>query len=96
LYHISNKFPKGFSKSCEDKVFFKENVKSRGCNSLKKYWTGLPLQNAYVHNVISLCTKFHQNTSKGLGGVAKTKYFSKKILSPGAVTPWKIIGQGSP
>jgi hypothetical protein len=24
------------------KVFFKENVKSRGCNSLKNNWTGLP------------------------------------------------------
>jgi hypothetical protein len=27
----------------------------------------------------------------GLGGVAKTKYFSMKMLSPGAITSRKII-----
>jgi hypothetical protein len=43
-------------------------------------------------NVIFLCIKFHQN---GKGGVEKTKYFSKKMLSSGVITPRKIIGQGS-
>jgi hypothetical protein len=36
------------------------------------------------------------NPSKGLGGVAKTRYFSKKMLRPGAVILRKIIGHGSP
>jgi hypothetical protein len=39
--------------------------------------------------------EFHQNPPKGFG-VVKTKYFSKKMLSAGAVTPLEIIGQGSP
>jgi hypothetical protein len=30
-----------------------------------------------------------------IGGVAKTKYFSKKMPSPGVITPLEIIGQGS-
>jgi hypothetical protein len=81
------KFPKGFRRSCEDKVLFKEIVKPRGCNSLKHNWTRLPLKYAHLHNVIFLCAKFHQNPPKDLDGVAKTKYFSKKMLSPGAVTP---------
>jgi hypothetical protein len=39
------------------------------------------------NNVIFLCTKFHENSPNGSGGVAETKDFSKKMLSPGAVTP---------
>jgi hypothetical protein len=50
---------------------------------LDNTWTELHLQYAHTHNVIFLCTRFHQNHPKGLGGVRKTKHFSKKILSPG-------------
>jgi hypothetical protein len=32
---------------------------------LKSYWIGLPLRYGHLHNVISLCTKFHQNPKKG-------------------------------
>jgi hypothetical protein len=41
-------------------------------------------------------TKFHQNPPKGLGEVAKTKYLSKKMPIPGAITPSKIIKHGFP
>jgi hypothetical protein len=61
------KSPKGFRRSYEDKVFFKEIAKSRGRNSLKNNWTELPLQYANLS-----WNKFHQNPPNGLG-VAKTK-----------------------
>jgi hypothetical protein len=64
LYQDSSKFPNGFRRTCKNKVFFKENVKSRGHNSLKNNWTGLPLQYAHLHNVTFLCAKFHQNPPK--------------------------------
>jgi hypothetical protein len=54
-------------------IIFKENALFRDCNSLK-YQTGCLSQYAYLHNVVFLCTKFHQNPSKGLEGVAKTKW----------------------
>jgi hypothetical protein len=46
--------------------------------------------------VIFLCAKYHQNPTKGLGGAAKKKHFSEKMLSPGDITPLKMIGQGFP
>jgi hypothetical protein len=93
---VSSRSPKGCRRSCEDKVFFRENAKSRGHNSFKNNRTGFPLQYAHLHIVIFLCTKCHQDPPKDVGGVAKTKYFSEKMLSPGAITLSKIIGQGSP
>jgi hypothetical protein len=36
------------------------------------------------NNMIFLCNKFYQNLTKGVGGVAKTKHFLQKKLSPGA------------
>jgi hypothetical protein len=36
-------------------------------------------------------SKFHENPPKVSVGVAKTKPFSKKMLSPGAVTPGKKL-----
>jgi hypothetical protein len=67
-----------FKRSSKDKVFFKEKAKFRGCNSYKKDWKGFPFYYAYLHIVISLCTKFHQNPPNGLGRVAKTQYFLEK------------------
>jgi hypothetical protein len=64
-----------------------KNAKSSDWNSLKNNGTGLPLQYAHLHNVIFLCTKFHQNPPKDLGGVENTRYFSKKMLNPREVTP---------
>jgi hypothetical protein len=55
-----------------------------------------PLTKCTSQHGIFLCIKFHQNPPNDLGRVAKTRYFSTKMLSPGAVKPWKIIGQGSP
>jgi hypothetical protein len=46
--------------------------------------------------VIFLCAKSHETPPKGSGGVAKTKYFSKKMLGPGAVTLLEIIEHGVP
>jgi hypothetical protein len=46
--------------------------------------------------VIFLCAKFYENPQKSSGGVAKTKYFSMKMLCLVAITPLKIIGHGSP
>jgi hypothetical protein len=59
----------GFRRSCKDKVFFKENAKSRSRKSLKNYWAGILLQYAHLHNVIFHCIK----KPKDLGGVEKTK-----------------------
>jgi hypothetical protein len=73
--------------SREDKVFFKENVTSRGCNSFKKNWIENSFQYAHLHNVIFHYTNFLHNPPKSLGGVAKTKYLSKKMLRQGAITP---------
>jgi hypothetical protein len=44
--------------------------------------------------VIFLSGIFHKNPSKGLE-VEKIKYFSKKMQSPGVVTPLKIMGPSS-
>jgi hypothetical protein len=87
----------GFRKNwCKNKVFFKVIDNSRARNSLKNNWTRLPLHYAHLHNVIFLWPKFHKNHPKGLDGeLCKDIFFSKKMLSPGAVTPWTIIGQDS-
>jgi hypothetical protein len=46
---------------------------SRDHNSFESNMTRVPLQYAHLHSVIFRYTKSHQNPSKGLGGVAKTK-----------------------
>jgi hypothetical protein len=46
--------------------------------------------------VIFLCTKFHQNLPKSLGGLGEDNlFFKEKVIGPGIVTPLKIITQGS-
>jgi hypothetical protein len=60
--------------NCKDKEFFTKNAKSWDGNSSHRNWTRLPLQYAYLHNVIFLCTKFHQNPPKGLRKVEKINY----------------------
>jgi hypothetical protein len=45
-------------------------------------------------NPLVICNTAH--CQKDLGGFAKAKYFSKKKLSPGAITPLAILGQASP
>jgi hypothetical protein len=73
VYHVSSNFHKGFRRSCDNKVFFKEQVKSRTDTPLKI--TGqcsLCCMHAHLQNVIFPCTTFHQNPTKGLGEVVKT------------------------
>jgi hypothetical protein len=83
MYQVSSKSPKGFRKSYKNKVFFKENCKSRGLNSLINNWTGLPLQYVHFYNVIFHSIKFHQNPLKSLGGVPKTVFFKENCKSRG-------------
>jgi hypothetical protein len=79
----------------EEEVFFKENAKSKYHKSFKNNLIGLPLQYAHLHYVPSLCIKF-QNPSKGSEELGKQSHFSNKMIYPGAITPFKIIGQSSP
>jgi hypothetical protein len=44
-------------------------------------------------SLYQVSSKSPEGTSRG---VVKTKYFTKKTISPGGITPSKIIGQGSP
>jgi hypothetical protein len=68
LYQVPSKSHTGFTTS-----IFQGKCKSRGCNSYKNNWTEFSLQYAHLHNAIVLCTKFHQNSQKGLGGILKPK-----------------------
>jgi hypothetical protein len=87
LYQVSSKSPKGFRRNCESNAFFKEMLLVQGLQLLEIIIRqGSP--SAYLHNVIFLCTKFHQFPKMFRdSGVAKKRVFSKKMIISGAVTP---------
>jgi hypothetical protein len=49
FHKVMKVYPKWFRRSCNDKVFFlTKKAKSRGHNSSKNNWTGLPLHYAHI------------------------------------------------
>jgi hypothetical protein len=77
------------------KVFFKEKVKFMGHNSFKGNWTGLPFKYARLHNVNFFAPSFIK-IPKGCRRSCEGKSIFQKTLSPWAITPLRIIGQGPP